>query len=405
MVTQTSSRVAQTRPLLAGILALAAAMGIGRFAYTPLLPALQEAGGLDTARAGLIAAANYAGYLLGALLVVLVMAGLPRMRVLHASAVGVVATTALMAATTDFAGWSIIRFLSGIASAGVFVLASGLVLDDLRRRGQASRGGWLYSGVGIGIVTSGVVVRASAETLSWRGDWIVLALIAAVALAPCARWLPHVDRQEARASGTAPPMAASVRVALGLLFVAYFLEGLGYIVSGTFLVAIVEQTPGLASLGSGVWIVVGLAAIPSAVFWTASAAHIGYARALACAYALQACGIVLPIVGGVGAAFASAVLFGGTFAGITALTLTFAGQLGRSGSTNLFAMLTASFGLGQVIGPVVAGFIASWAQGFAPALIAAAAVVLVAAGLTVALRTLAGRADGEIMSGEPAPLE
>ena len=167
---------------------------------------------------------------------------------------------------------------------------------------------------------------------------------------------------------------------------AYFLEGVGYIVTGTFLVAIVDGTPGLQGIGADVWIVVGLAVIPSAVLWAELAERTGYARALAGAYVLQAVGIALPIAGGAGAAFASAVLFGGTFAGITALTLTLGGHLAPGRSARLIGMLTAVFGLGQMIGPVLAGLIVSQAQDFTPALAAASALVLAGGVLMASLQ-------------------
>ena len=150
--------------------------------------------------------------------------------------------------------------------------------------------------------------------------------------------------------------------------------------------AIVDDTPGLRGIGADVWIVVGLAVIPSAVLWAALAGRAGYARALAGAYGLQAVGIALPIAGGAGAAFASAVLFGGTFAGITALTLTLAGHLAPNRSANLIGMLTAVFGLGQMIGPVLGGVIADRAQDFTPALGAASACVLAGGALMASLQ-------------------
>jgi predicted MFS family arabinose efflux permease len=365
-------------PLLGGILALAAAMGIGRFAYTPLLPAMQQAAGLDHTEAGLLAAANYAGYLVGALLAAFAVPTSGRTRILIVSAVGVAVTTAMMATTTDLAAWSVIRFSAGLASAGVLVLASGLVLDDLRRQGRASLSGWLFSGVGLGIVISGVVVRLTAESLGWREDWLLLAVLATVAIYPCWRWLPRAAGETAPAA-TSPPGAtrdSAERITHVLLFTAYFLEGIGYIVTGTFLVAIVDGTPGLRGIGADVWIVVGLAVIPSVALWAKLAGRGGYARALASAYALQAIGIALPIAGGTVAAFTSAVLFGGTFAGITALTLALAGHLAPSRSARLIGLLTAVFGVGQMIGPVLAGLIVSHAQDFTPALAAASALVL-----------------------------
>jgi predicted MFS family arabinose efflux permease len=386
--------------LLAGIVALAAAMGIGRFAYTPILPAMLAAGRLDATQAGLLASANYAGYLVGALAVALAVPRSTQTLVLRVSTIAVAATTALMAVTTGLAAWGLVRFVSGLASAGVFVLASGLVLDALRQQGQSSRSGWLYSGVGLGIVTSGLVVRATGGALGWRGDWALLALLATIAIYPIWRWLPRSRGAAAETATMRGFGLGTVSPALILLFVAYFLEGVGYIVSGTFLVAIIDGMPGLAGLGSGVWIVVGLAVIPSSALWAASAARIGYARALVAAYALQGCGIALPLAGGAGAAFASAVLFGGTFAGITALTLTLAGFLTPRRSASLIGALTASFGIGQVIGPVLAGFIASRAHGFAPALIVASGIIFVAAALMAALH----RFDGAPRTGRHPPI-
>src|SRR5215218_9588065 len=134
----------QLLPLLGGILALAAAMGIGRFAYTPLLPAMQKAAGLDPTQAGLLAAANYAGYLVGALLAAVAVSASGRIPILRISAIAVAATIALMAVTTGLAVWSVVRFAAGLASAGVLVLATGLVLDDLRRQGRGVMSSWLF---------------------------------------------------------------------------------------------------------------------------------------------------------------------------------------------------------------------------------------------------------------------
>jgi MFS family permease len=203
-------------------------------------------------------------------------------------------------------------------------------------------------------------------------------VLATVAIYPCWRWLPRAAGETAPAA-TSPPGTtrdSAERITHVLLFTAYFLEGIGYIVTGTFLVAIVDGTPGLRGIGADVWIVVGLAVIPSVALWAKLAGRGGYARALAGAYALQAIGIALPIAGGTVAAFTSAVLFGGTFAGITALTLALAGHLVPSRSARLIGLLTAVFGVGQMIGPVLAGLIVSHAQDFTPALAAASALVL-----------------------------
>ncbi len=372
-------------PVAGGILALAAAMGIGRFAYTPILPAMQRATHFDTTQAGLLASANYAGYLAGALLVPLIP-GAMQGRALRVAVIVTAVTTALMAITTNFIAWGVIRFLSGLASAGVFVLASSLLLSVLRQEGRSSLSGWLYSGAGLGIAASGLAVRVAGGKLGWRGDWLLLSLMAAATIYPCGRWLPYAVVARTPHANVQHVPAAVPRAALALLATAYLLEGVGYIVTGTFLVAIVNRMPGLAARGPDVWIVVGVAAAPSSVLWGLAAGRIGYARALALAYAALACGILLPIYGGLAAALAAAVLFGGTFLGITALTLTLAGQLVPHGSTGIIGILTAAFGIGQVVGPVLAGLIAGRAEHFTPALVGAAVVVAVGGALMLVLQ-------------------
>lgn len=367
--------------MFAGILALAAAMGIGRFAYTPILPAMLDAGGLDTPAAGVLASANYAGYLAGALVAALAVRPSARGQVARACAVVVVAATALMAVTTGLAAWNVVRFVAGLGSAGVFVLASGLVLDNPRSQGRTSSSRWLFAGVGLGIATSGIVVGATEGLVGC----LFLALNAAIAFTPSWFKLPQPAAGGDTVDSDMPIATTGRRPALWLLFGAYFLEGAGYIVTGTFLVAIVERMPGLGGLGAGVWVVVGLAVIPSSVLWTSVAGRIGYARAVVAAYLLQAGGIVLPLVGNSGAPIDAAVFFDGTFAGISALTLALGGHLAPRRSAPVIGLLTAVFGVGQVIGPLLAGVVADRSRGFEPAFIAASVVVLGSGALMVAL--------------------
>lgn len=377
------------RPLLGGILALAVAIGIGRFAYTPILPAMQRAAHLDTAQAGLLASANYAGYLVGALLAAVVPYGVTRNRILRACLVAVVVTTGLMAGTTSIVAWGSIRFFCGLTSAAVFVVASGLILDLLRRAGAASLSGWFYGGVGLGIALSGLVVHVADGPLGWRGDWLALCLCAALLMAPAWRWLPAAPPTSTTAAQDQPIRGRRVQAALALLLMAYLLDGVGYIVTGTFLVAIVDRMPGLGGAGPSVWIVVGLAAAPSSVLWSQLAARVGFAPALVLAYVAQACGIALPVFsGGAGFALAAAILFGGTFLGITTLTLTMGGQITPRRSAGIIGLLTAAFGLGQIVGPALAGILAGHAHSFGPALLAASAVVFAGGLLMAALQPL-----------------
>ncbi|MDX6298021.1 MAG: hypothetical protein QOI51_1878, partial [Nocardioidaceae bacterium] len=168
---------------LAGFLALAAAMGIGRFAFTPVLPLMQQQLGLSLVGGGVLAAANYAGYLAGALActlwrprpVVLVRVGLAAVAVL----------TAAMSLVPNFSGWVLLRFGAGFASAAVFVGVSLLTVAA-----------GSYAGVGSGIVLAGLLVLVVGQLAgSANAAWIALGALAAVLAAMA--WRPTRERPPA----------------------------------------------------------------------------------------------------------------------------------------------------------------------------------------------------------------
>ncbi len=117
--------------LISGVLALFIAMGVGRFAYTPILPFMMERQFFGEAGAGALASANYAGYLAGAVMAAWFSGSERRLGRLKLSLVISVLTTALMGLTTLFPLWLALRFISGFAGAAVFVYASGVVMDGL----------------------------------------------------------------------------------------------------------------------------------------------------------------------------------------------------------------------------------------------------------------------------------
>jgi MFS family permease len=356
--------------------ALIVAMGVGRIAYTPLLPIMQHAYGFGADTAGGIAAVNYGGYLLGALLCMTAAVGTRRVAVFGASLALSVGTTAAMGLWDTLAAWWVLRFVAGLASAGVMVLGSAIALDSLAQRGAARRKGIIFSGVGVGIVLSGVAVLALDGLLHARGLWLALGLLSLPLAAASWRWLaasaPHPPHAAAQPAATSPDGAAL----LPWLAAAYFSVGLGYIVSGTFLVAIVEDATASSIAGTTTWIVAGVAAAASTLLWPLVAARFGEVRALIAAHALQALGIVLPVISpGLLAAYAGAVLFGGTFMGIVALTMGIGQRLAPQRSAGVLGLLTAAYGTGQIIGPLLAGIAAEQTASFALPLMAAAGVV------------------------------
>jgi len=370
--------------------ALAAAMGIGRFVYTPILPLMAAQADISPHTSATLATANYAGYLAGAL------AGSvwPRLArsvgVCRASLIVLVASLAGMPLATNVIEWSALRALSGVASALVFVIAVNTLLEQLHGK-PAHLAGWGLGGVGGGIALSAVLVLASGQ---WRLAWWTSAL-AAAALAAVA-WAMHpAPNATTSAASEMSPRAAPSHRAFTLLAASYTLEGVGYIVAGTFLVAAVTQDAP-PWLGGGTWLVVGLATVPSAALWAALSSRWSHPGLLVTALCVQAVGIALAaLVGGVAAALIGAVLFGGTFIGVSTLSLA-AGRLLRY--PRAVALLTAGYSVGQILGPVVVSPLLH--NGFRTALLVAAVVVSAAAVVAGLMRIIGRQPDGGVAEAE-----
>lgn len=376
------------RLLVAGAAALALAVGIGRFAYTPVLPAMQAETGFGAATAGWIAGWNYLGYLVGALAASFVAARRSRNTVLLACVAASIVTTGAMALTADIALWCALRFASGLASAGVLVVSSAIVLEALAKASRPHLMGAHFSGVGIGVALSGVVVALGVGALDWRGLWIALAGVGVVLAFLTA---PLVRRERVKGAAVAPGAPATERFSSPLLIASYFLEGLGYVVTGTFLVAIAKEMPGIGGAAEALWIAVGLAGAPSTLLWSRIAQRWGAPAALIAAHLVQAAGIVLPVFSGsLWVALVAAVFFGGTFMGITAVIVGFGGRVSAH-PARMIGLLTAAFGLGQMIGPVIAGWLAERQGGFDGSLLLAAGAVVLGAVL-IALGRATSRA-------------
>ncbi len=354
--------------------AMAAGMGVGRFVYTPILPLMTAGAGLSPQWGVAIATANYAGYLAGAVAGVAAPRLLRSLAMYRSSLIVVVATLALMPVLTGDVSWAVLRFVAGCASALVFMVAASALLTGLRAGGQ-HLAGYGFGGVGAGIAASGVLVLVLRHA-TWQDSWWSAALLGAVLSAAAWRLQPpaadEVTDHSARSAG---------RRWFTALLLAYTLEGTGYIIAGTFLVAAIDQSTSTA-LGSSAWIIVGVAAVPSAALWAGLSRRWSRPTLLAVALGTQAAGIALPaLAGGTIAALASAVLFGATFLGIAVLALATGAHLR---TPRAVAILTSGYSIGQIAGPVLVTPMLH--HSYQPALLTGAAIVAVAAGAALALR-------------------
>ena len=361
----------------AGSIALAAALGIGRFVYTPILPPMVEALGFTKSTAGLIASANFLGYLIGALLVAApILGGTRRVWLLGALAMSAI-TTGAMGLTNNVAVFVVLRFVGGAASAFVLVLSSTLVLERLAQAGRAGLSALCFAGVGIGIAVSAVLVAAMLRAgQSWQALWLASGALS-LAAATTVGVLLRTDSTPARRNGQE---IRSASPNLLRLIAAYGLFGFGYVITATFLVAIVRAAPTVRSLEPVIWCVFGLAAAPSVALWTRIATSVGASRAFALACLVEALGVAASVVWqtepGI---FLASVLVGGTFMGLTALGLIRARTLAAGEPRRVLAYMTGAFGTGQIIGPAFAGVLSDWLGNFTVPSIAAVIALIVAA--------------------------
>ena len=368
----TNTQTHPVRAALGGMIAMGVAVGIGRFVYTPILPPMLMALGLSKATAGLIASGNFVGYLAGALGAA--RASLPGPRrwwLLGALTVSAVSTGAM--GFGDGLVWFLAtRFIGGVASALVLILATALVLELLAKAGHSDLGAVHFAGVGVGIAVSAALVAVlAAFGFDWAAMWRASGAVSFLGLVAVALLLPG------GADAPVPERLRSVAQRdwrLLRMTIAYGLFGFGYVITATFLVAIVRVTPSVRALEPVIWVLVGLGAAPSVWFWNTLGRRIGIANAFAVAAVTEAIGVLASIASaGALSVCLGAVLLGGTFMGLTALGLTRARELATGDPRRTMAAMTGAFGAGQIVGPVVAGVLSDVLGGFlVPSALAAA---------------------------------
>lgn len=361
----------------AGALAMAAAMGFGRFFYTPVLPGMMAGIPLSASQAGFIAAGNFAGYLAGALLASQGWAS-GRERMLALS--GLASTSLLlagMAAVSTLPLFILIRFLSGLASAFAMIFTSSIVLPY--GHGRPAVQALHFGGVGAGIALSSLLaftinLLAGDAAHGWRWNWIAAAILVASTLLVIVVLLPRPSAGQAVAHE--PPVRWTKP--LILLTASYGLFGFGYVVTATFLVAIARNAAAGAVVEASAWLVTGIAAAFSLFLWQPFARKLGLVKCYLICLILEAVGVLgsvlLPAIAGT---LIGGLLLGLTFMTVTAYGLQIARSLAHESPRRALALMTAAFGTGQIIGPLVAGWATEWSGSFKLASLLAAMVLFV----------------------------
>lgn len=362
--------------------ALAVAMGIGRFAFTPILPLMIQEGTVHLAQTAWLSSSNYIGYLVGALSLLkskrhplFVMLGL-----------SLVTLTTWLASLSSFGWLLVLRFLAGVASAWVLVSISAFAINWLKSR-QIASSGLIYTGVGIGITLTGLICsyfifQSATATIAAQSSfsplssrlWQYLGVIALLATLLVTFLLAKINSQFAStaaasiaAAKTNPSKAAHTnptasitpaKLKLAKVLTAYGLFGFGYILPATFLPQIAKQwLSGQSYLL--IWPFFGLAAALSVVLSQGLQRRYNNFSLLGVwrvSQIIMAVGTLLPALWqSLAGLMLSALMVGGTFMVVTMAGLQVAAsQVTHYPKYNLSALMTASFAFGQLIGPLTA---------------------------------------------------
>jgi predicted MFS family arabinose efflux permease len=364
---------------LAGFAALAVAMGIGRFAFTPVLPMMLQDGGLSLQAGGWLASANYLGYLIGALSA-MVLKVRPE-RAIHFGLACIGVTTLAMGAGDTFAVWVALRLLAGLASAWVLISVSAWCLDTLAVYRRPFLNSLVFAGVGGGIATAGLLCLAL--TYAQAGSklaWTALGLLALTVTTVIWRFFMRHDTP-AGAAAAAPPAAAPAAFhwngdALRLVF-CYGIFGFGYIIPATFLPVMAKNALHGSPAFGWSWPLFGLAAALSTLTVAALVRRWSNRQVWIACHLVMAAGIVLPVWSPqLLSILAAALCVGGTFMVLTLVALQEAKKIAGNNARTLIAAMTSAFAAGQIVGPLTVG---GASGGFTTGLIVAAALLAASA--------------------------
>jgi len=316
------SRAAIRHAALAGCCATLVGIGLARFAYTPLIPALAAEHWFTASGAAYLGAANLAGYLVGALGGHRLARYLPARTLLRLMMMLTVASLfACDLRALGFAWFFFWRFLSGCTGGVIMVLAAPTVLlaTPPERRGLV--GGAVFTGIGLGVAISGTLVPVCLAYGGVAAGWLGLgALALALSILGWSGWpeeAPAAPEARVSASQSRLPLAATA------VLVEYGLNAVGLVPHMIFLVVFVSVGLGQGvNAGSAYWVVYGIGAMGGPLLAGRLADRVGFRTALRLAYAIEAAGVALPVLTDASAALALSSLIAGAFTpGIVPLAL------------------------------------------------------------------------------------
>jgi predicted MFS family arabinose efflux permease len=356
-----------------GLLALASAMGIGRFSLTPILPLMQQDVGLTLAQGSWLATANYLGYLAGAL--ICMGRSIQPAASIRFGLMGVAALTIAMAARDELLLWNVFRFFAGLASAFVLVGVSAWAMPILAAHDRAQWSGRVFAGVGVGITFAGLLgLVANIGGWGSRAAWLALGAVAAVLAALI--WRPLAIN--GACSPSRSQAQSKLRYRVVVVAACYGVFGYGYIIPATFLPALARGYIDNPVAFGWIWPLFGAAAAVSTLAATRWSQHLLPRQLWIRAQWVLAAGVLAPALKiNMTTLVVAALCVGGTFMVITMAGIKELLRVGAQHAARGVGMMTAAFATGQIAGPLTVSLFADSNNAVAfPSFIAASALVV-----------------------------
>jgi len=338
--------------LIAGIISVIIALGVSRFVFTSLLPPMLD-DFLTITYAGILASVNFAGYLSGSILSMFIKDINQKVILFRLGIVLCVITTFLLGITTNETIWLVARLVAGFGAALTFVVGSAIVMTKLNFDNKTKAMGIHFSGIGFSILVTDLISRAVLSNGGdWKDSWIILAIFAIIA-SIYAIYILSFDKEVKQTAVKHKFDKAIFSPFVILIILAYFTEGIGFVVQATFLPDIINTIKGLEGYGSLTWTFVGLAGIPSCIIWMTLASKFGSVNVIMITLALQMIGILIPtFTNDIYFNLFSGILYGGTFVGLVGMFMNLGGKLAGENPVILMGAVTTSYGIGQVVAPL-----------------------------------------------------
>lgn len=343
--------------IVAGIIKLFIGVGIARFAYTTLLPNMLDNQVLTLTFSGVLASVNYVGYLSGAIFSIFIKSFQTKVNLFRFGVIFCILTTFILGITTNETIWLISRLIAGFASAMLLVVGAAIVMVKLNYENKTKAMGLYFMGIGIALSSSDLISRNVLDSFNWETSWIVLSVVGSL-LAFYPLYILSFDK-DVKTKNEKHPFDTSLFTPFVILLIfAYFTEGIGFVIQGTFLPTIIKSIEGMEQYAALSWLVVGLAGIPSSIIWMRLAHKYGSVNIIIIAMSLQVIGILIPtIFTSLIASLLSGILYGVTFVGLVALFMNFGGKIAYKNPVVLMGALTTAYGIGQVTAPLYAVYL------------------------------------------------